>query len=564
MLYRDIRFNLGSCVETIKNESPVITGATFGLKEKGYALETSNGKYAQYPSQLLPNGAFSVVVWARLRNSHVIGSDFSQVFTTNIGSATGIGIHITYNSNKCVLFMGANSFRIFNYSTDKNWHCFIFTIPGNTQNDILNSQLFVDSNSVSTSSTTSTSTQENRGLFTYVGNSNTTTGGCHISRIKVYDEVISANQILQEQDEFNNFKLAQKPKRGFAGNPKPTDLSREVNNTPTEMITAQADREFTSDTGWWNKTSGVTIGSGTCTIISTTGEYQTLSRTILDPLKYCRCTIKVTSIIGGALYVGTTGGIILPVITTPGVYTGISLIGGDGTIVVKRIVSGVPMTATISYISYQQLSGLVAAYHMSPKGNVLVDISGNNIAGTLYGRWINTLKGINLNGTGRIQGALADYSAAGSISFRCKFNDVTNSCYLIRFNESQSIGLDISISTGFLSFIIKGVSTNTGSIILINKWYTINCTWLLNGTRILYMDGIQIGSNSYTSAWTPSVQGFSVGANYGAGTNSNVEIQDFKLHNRILSPTEIKQYHNQFVTPYYLNDISSCSVTDTL
>ena len=54
--------------------------------------------------------------------------------------------------------------------------------------------------------------------------------------------------------------------------------SRYVAASNPELITNAADRDFSSDTGFWTKTAQVTIGGGVCNIKSTDGSAQNILR----------------------------------------------------------------------------------------------------------------------------------------------------------------------------------------------------------------------------------------------------------------------------------------------
>lgn len=58
-------------------------------------------------------------------------------------------------------------------------------------------------------------------------------------------------------------------------------IANVTGNGAVEKITATADRDFSSNTGWWSMTAGVTIGSGVCNIKSTVGENQYILKTSL-------------------------------------------------------------------------------------------------------------------------------------------------------------------------------------------------------------------------------------------------------------------------------------------
>jgi len=225
-IFRDIKFNTGTCNDRL-GAVGTVTGSTFSQKEKGLAIETGASKYIQYDKQLLPNGAFSVVVWAKIKNSNVQGTDLPIALSDGINSITNVGIALNYifGSTEPRFFLGSSNFVRFNSLTpDKNWHCWIFTCIGNGQNDVLSSKLYYDGIAQNIGGSSVASVQSARTSCVYVGGSNNVTGGNHLSRLKVYDHVLSLQEINAEQVEFNNAQPINKPKKGFVLN-KPTDLS---------------------------------------------------------------------------------------------------------------------------------------------------------------------------------------------------------------------------------------------------------------------------------------------------------------------------------------------------
>ena len=68
------------------------------------------------------------------------------------------------------------------------------------------------------------------------------------------------------------------------------------------MITNAADREFSSDTGFWTKTAQVTIAGGVCNIKSTDGSAQGISRSgLLTAGKVYKKTYDIIANRGGSL-----------------------------------------------------------------------------------------------------------------------------------------------------------------------------------------------------------------------------------------------------------------------
>lgn len=223
-LYRDIKFNTGTALDSM-GALPTITGATFSQKEKGYAIETGANKYITYDRQLLPNGAFSVVVWAK-NHSNMNLLNFRGVIS-NLGDINGVSIGlgdtgIFFGGNNPAINLGNNYYRIFNYNNiDSIWHCFVFTYA-----DLATSSFFVDGVQKSTLSTVSSGTPVSRANFNKACASNTSSKtGNSISRIKVYDTVLTQSQIDIEQAEFERAKIISRPNSGFVLS-KPNDLSR--------------------------------------------------------------------------------------------------------------------------------------------------------------------------------------------------------------------------------------------------------------------------------------------------------------------------------------------------
>lgn len=225
-LYRDIKFFNGSVIDTM-GAIGTPTLATFSQKEKGYAIETSNGKYITYDKQLLPNSSFSVVIWVRVRNSNNFASDATALVSYGTGGYQGL--QIGRFSQPCINLTDNTNLKIFSSPSgglDKRWHCWVFTVPGSGQTDVANSNCYYDSFQLASSTVITTAPQTARSLFTYVGGGSSSTSGNHISRIRVYDTVLSQSEINAEQTLFMAASPLVKPKRGFAGALKATDLSQ--------------------------------------------------------------------------------------------------------------------------------------------------------------------------------------------------------------------------------------------------------------------------------------------------------------------------------------------------
>lgn len=210
-LYRDIDFRNGNVLDRVSGNAPTTVTTVHKQTERGLACETGVSKTLQYPSQLLPNGAFSVVVWAKIEK--IANNSSAQVIgwqsTGNTGaSGATIGIRSGYDGTISypIIFLGSNNYKYFNWITDFKYHCFIFTIPGSGQTDITNSALYVDTRSIAQIATTSSGVQAVRTNSVYVGGSSLGSLFTFFQRIKVYDHVLSTAEIAKEQIEFEESK----------------------------------------------------------------------------------------------------------------------------------------------------------------------------------------------------------------------------------------------------------------------------------------------------------------------------------------------------------------------
>lgn len=201
-LYRDIQFNKGSATDLL-GAVPTITGATFNKDKKGFALQTGISKYVQYDRQLLPNGACSIIIWCKLKSSHIVATDRGIIIDSgNGGVVPALILSQNANGGRPIFYLNTSNFKYFNYIPDKKWHCYIFTINGNAQTDILTSNLYVDTLIKAETSSASSNSQLSRSNITYIGKSAGSSSGLDISRLKVYDHVLTENERKEEQKQF--------------------------------------------------------------------------------------------------------------------------------------------------------------------------------------------------------------------------------------------------------------------------------------------------------------------------------------------------------------------------
>lgn len=90
-------------------------------------------------------------------------------------------------------------------------------------------------------------------------------------------------------------------------------------NGNVERITNAADREFSSDTGWWSKTGETTIANGVCNIKTTSGSGSGIVRTgVIVAAKWQKFTYTITRNNGGSLKLATPN---ISLVSTVGTHT---------------------------------------------------------------------------------------------------------------------------------------------------------------------------------------------------------------------------------------------------
>lgn len=227
----EVNFSQG--INDIKHNytATVYGSAPLVQTEKGWAVTTGSGKYLGYSGFTMPSNAISVVAFARIKPTH--GSTTRGCICSNVATGTAVAFNIQENTTTSpIIYLGPSNFRYISYNVDKLWHCFIFTVPGNLQTDILNSYFYVDTINKSANSTSQSGAQSSRTGIFYIG-SNYANSAVDISLVRVYDYVISSKQIEATQREFEQSRPLAKnkvslyyPEQGvvYSSNPMGTGL----------------------------------------------------------------------------------------------------------------------------------------------------------------------------------------------------------------------------------------------------------------------------------------------------------------------------------------------------
>jgi len=205
--------------------------------------------------------------------------------------------------------------------------------------------------------------------------------------------------------------------------------------------------------------------------------------------------------------------------------------------------------------------GLVGAWCPSIAGSgfILPDLSGRGNHGTLTNMaaddWVSSRYGRSLDFDG-----INDYVESVN-PLRNGMSQFSVSCWVARKADQHNKGI-VSVlndqgGNGVVQFIIFW-SNFTSNLILFSSWNASNArvnvssTFTLdlnrfyhivgvcNGvTQLLYIDGILDGSSARSGPFAASTENFNIGA-YGRSLCANSLIDDVRLYDRALTPSEIR------------------------
>ena len=133
------------------------------------------------------------------------------------------------------------------------------------------------------------------------------------------------------------------------------DLSKSL-ALGSEIITPVANQDFSSDTGYWSKDTGVTIGGGVCTFTSALNTYALYKNSILTAGVYYEVTFTINSISAGGLKVFVYGAS-SSTYSTVGTYTVRLLALGTIANSFQIYAVGASTTAVIDNVSLKSIAG---------------------------------------------------------------------------------------------------------------------------------------------------------------------------------------------------------------
>lgn len=158
----------------------------------------------------------------------------------------------------------------------------------------------------------------------------------------------------------------------------------------TDLITNAADREFSSDTGFWSKTAQVTIGGGVCNIKSTDGSYQSLSKyNLISVNKMYALRYDVVRNGGGTLAMGGAATNIL-LDSTIGVGKVVYFLSATTTFEIKRnSICDIDLdNLSLKEAAWSELTTPAWCYYNNSEAN-----------GAIYGRQYNNYAVVKLTGS---------------------------------------------------------------------------------------------------------------------------------------------------------------------
>jgi hypothetical protein len=206
-------------------------------------------------------------------------------------------------------------------------------------------------------------------------------------------------------------------------------------------------------------------------------------------------------------------------------------------------------------------SNLVGWWQMEPNStNVVWDNSTNHLNGSLTNFPTNPFV------TGLFSNALS-FPTDGQVNFPSNnvfntttnqftysawfqsTNNVTQAATLVTWKDAATNGWSVGVTTngaanitffdGTTAQVVVG--TNSPVNLYDGSWHQVAATYATNHVSTVYVDGAGEGTNTITS-WTPGVvSSFSMGISNSSATNNPFLLDEVRLYNRALGPTEVPQ-----------------------
>lgn len=272
-----------------------------------------------------------------------------------------------------------------------------------------------------------------------------------------------------------------------------------------ELITVAADRDFSSDTGFWSKDAGVTISGGAANWAATAAVFQLFRTLFLTAGKVYDVTYSVTSYTQGGIKLGN--GLSGTTRSAVGTYTE-RLCATTGTLAWASV--GASTTLSIDNVSVKEVTGNHLTQSTTTQRPLLQQDAGNFYEQTIDGVDDNE---VTVSGGGGTTGflfcAAVQPSSTGIV--RTLWSDTgTNTGYRVRLNAANQLELAAGNGTAYTT----ATSTDTlasGTSYVVTAWH--------DGANLK----VQVNNGSVVSAAfvtaTAGTASFTIGKDNGAASS---------------------------------------------
>jgi hypothetical protein len=145
-------------------------------------------------SSILPN-SWTVLAWIKINNIKSSQSIIAFATSTNTMlkiEHAGTGKPLIYLNNENYRYFVASSWDTIK---DGGWHLVTFSIPGNTINDIDNSNLYIDGIIQGAQTASKTMEQALKTIITIGGQAASNSLGGFLDDVRIYNRVLTASEI---------------------------------------------------------------------------------------------------------------------------------------------------------------------------------------------------------------------------------------------------------------------------------------------------------------------------------------------------------------------------------
>ena len=196
-------------------------------------------------------------------------------------------------------------------------------------------------------------------------------------------------------------------------------------------------------------------------------------------------------------------------------------------------------------------AGVLSSY--SVPGTTWTDLSGNGNNGTLtLGPTFSSVNGgsLSFDGTDEYINFTSDSNLlpTAGLTVSAWFKTTVADKWLVTKTSNPSVdGYYIDCNgSGFMGFVVNGISVSTPSVITTGFWINIVGTWTPSTSILMYQNAIQVASNTTSipaSIIDPSFT-LEIGRRYSAADYWNGNISQVSIYNRALTAQEIQQNFN--------------------